>query len=129
MIIFVHSKLVKENIIHLIKQLANWLSSCTFNGFDCVVATTCQGYTSIGFDDSTRANACRLMKDTTGTPCGFVIGTNLTNCIDRACNNAPTPFTDFDCYKYKDNCTISNATTAICIEKKSNCTSFQGFPA
>lgn len=68
------------------------------------------------------------MKNTLGDLCGFVSGTNQTNCIDRACNNAPTPSSDIDCSGYKATCAISNASIAICLDISSSCTFFSGLP-
>jgi len=67
------------------------------------------------------------MKNASGSLCGFATGSSY--CIDRACSNAPTPSTDSDCSTYKTNCTISNASTAICLDSTSDCTLFFGLPA
>lgn len=84
-----------------------------------MIATACESYTSTGTDDATRNLQCKFMKNTFGNLCDFMDG---TNCIDRVCNNAPTPFLDNDCSGYKHTCTISNASPHICIEADSSCT-------
>lgn len=106
----------------------NWLSTCRWNGTNCVDAAACGSYTATGADDGAKGSFCRAMRNNANpiVNCAFVAGS--ANCTDRTCANAPTPATATDCSTYLAGCTITNTVTPTCIATTSPCTSFTGLP-